>query len=273
MNAKPLLILIVGLSVGIAGTALYFSRQKATLPPAPVTETATAPIAPTPEPITAPPMPVAVATETKPEPTPLPAASTVVGEKESEAATALRKTVDALLAPQYAGQKHELLERLRTSGQLDPVIAELKRRATDDPTNAAIPTTLGEAMLNKVRQLHEAGADVNEVGILAMQADQSFNTALKIDPQNWEAQYVKYSTMYYWPAEPTRDNEAAQHLSGLIDQQEALPQQPHFAQTYVALGTQYQKLGKPDFAAATWKLGLTKFPNDPTLLKKVATVK
>ena len=26
----------------------------------------------------------------------------------------------------------------------------------------------------------------------------------------------------------------------------------------------------PDFAEATWRLGLTKFPNDPTLLKKLA---
>src|SRR4029079_6840350 len=118
----------------------------------------------------------------------------------------------------------------------DQVIAELKQRATENPNDATIPATLGEAMLNKVRVLHESGADVNEVGILAMQADQSFNAALKLDPSNWEAQYVKYSTMYYWPANAERDNEAAQKLSSLIDQQEALPSQPHFAQTYVALG-------------------------------------
>ena len=129
----------------------------------------------------------------------------------------------------------------------------------------ALPTTLGEALLNQVRQLHEAGTDVNEVGILAMQADQSFNAALKIDPSNWEAQFVKYSTMVYWPADAKRDNEAAQKLSGLIDQQETMPQDPHFAQTYLALGNQYQKMGKPDFAETTWRLGLAKFPSAPTL--------
>lgn len=203
-------------------------------------------------------------------PTPTPVENSTPVDSESEAAAAFRKTIDTLLAPQFAGQKQELFDRLRTSGQMDQVIAELQRRAKETPDDASIPTTLGEAMLNKVRLLHEAGADVNEQGILAMQADQSFNVALKIDPSNWEAQFVKYSTMFYWPTDAKRDNEAAQRLANLIDQQETMPQQPHFAQTYIALGNQYQKLGKQDFAEATWQLGLSKFPNDPALQKKLA---
>ena len=84
-------------------------------------------------------------------------------------------------------------------------MAELKQRALENPNDPEIPTTLGEAQLNKVKALHDAGGDPNEIGILAMQADQSFNAALKIDPQNWEANFVKASSMYYWPADPTRD--------------------------------------------------------------------
>ena len=209
--------------------------------------------------------------EIVPESKPIPAANPVPDNSESEAAAAFRKTIDALLSPQLTPrQKHELFEQFHQAGQMDQVIAELKRRATENPNDPEIPTTLGEAQLNKVRVLHESGADVNEVGILAMQADQNFNAALKLDPTNWEAQFVKYSTMFYWPADTVRDNEIAQKLSGLIDQQEALPQQPHFAQTYVALGNQYQKNGKPEFAETTWRLGLAKFPNDPTLQKKLA---
>jgi hypothetical protein len=268
---KSVVILLAGLCVGIAAGALYFKSQKPSLGPAPVVESPPAPIVSAPEPAVAisKPAPPLVAPEAAPAPAP--ATNAVASETEAEAA--FRKTIDALLAPQSFGQKHLLFDQLRTSGQLDQVITELKRRGAEDPTNPAIPTTLGEAMLHKVRQLHEAGADVNEVGILAMQADQSFNAALKIDPANWEAQFVKYSTMVYWPAEPTRDNEAAQKLAGLIDQQEALPQQPHFAQTYIALGNQYQKMGKLDFAEATWRVGLGKFPGDPTLQKKIASLK
>jgi tetratricopeptide (TPR) repeat protein len=264
---KSVVILLAGLCVGIAAGVIYFKMQKPAPAPMPVVESAPAPAVSAPEPAVAINKPV-VAPE--PASAPSPATNAVASNPETEAAAALRKTIDALLSPQITPrEKHALFEQLRQSGQLDQAIAELKRRATDDPTNAQIPTTLGEALLNKVSAIHAAGGDVNEMGILAMQADQSFNAALKLDPANWEAQYVKYSTMVYWPANEARDNEAAQKLSSLIDQQEALPQQAHFAQTYVALGNQYQKMGKTDFAEATWRLGLTKFPNDPTLLKKL----
>jgi len=265
---KASVILVIGLCGGIACAIVYFNRQKALPAPAAVVESVPAVTLPEPEIVVAQ-KPVVAVTTIAPEPAPMPVTNAVPDNLDSEAAAALRKTVDALLSPQLAGQKHELFERLRKAGQMDQVITELKKRAAENPSDPEIPTTLGEAMLNKVRVLHEAGADVNEVGILAMQADQSFNAALKLDPANWEAQFVKYSTMVYWPADAKRDNEAAQMLSSLIDQQEALPQQTHFAQTYVALGNQYQKMGKSDFAEATWKLGLTKFPNDPALQKKL----
>jgi tetratricopeptide (TPR) repeat protein len=209
---------------------------------------------------------------TTPAPAPAPAfvaappiATNAVANEETNS---IRKTVDALLAAREG--KHAMFEQLRKDGQLEAVIAELQQRAVANPKDAAIPTTLGEAQLNLVRQLHESGGDQDQVGILAMQADQSFNTALKIDPKNWEAQFVKASTMFYWPADPTRDASAAQMLSNLIDQQETMPtQSPVFAQTYLALGNQYQKMGKLQEAQATWQLGAQKFPNDPALQQKI----
>lgn len=269
---KSFLLLLVGLGVGLVCSVLYFKSQSPPPAPAPVVEATPAPVVRS-EIIPIEPKPAPVAIETKSEPEPPPATNSAAGTAESEAAAALRKTIDALLNPQFHGQKLALFDRLRTSGQIDDAIAELQRRAKENPEDANIQTTLGEAMLNKVRLLHETGADVNEQGILAMQADQTFNAALKIDPKSWEAQFVKYSTMYYWPANESRDNEAAQKLSSLIDQQEALPSQPQFAQTYVVLGNQYQKMGKSDFAEATWRLGLSKFPDDLSLQKKIASLK
>ena len=146
----------------------------------------------------------------------------------------------------------------------------MKQRAADNPNDPEIPTTLGEAQLNKLKALKDAGGDYNEIGILAMQADQSFNAALKIDPQNWEAQFVKSASMYYWPANPQTDNEVLQRLSGLIDEQGTMPAQPQFAQTYVMLGNEYLKIGQPDKAMATWQLGAQQFPTDPTLQKKIS---
>lgn len=262
---KKIIIPLLCLCVGVVGTIVYFKSQKSPPPIAAPTPTAPATPEPTePAPIVAKPAPAS-------EPaSPPPVASAAPSNPESEAVTALRKTIDLLLTPQYPAHKQELFDRLRTSGQIDSAITELQRRAKESPGDANLHTTLGEAMLNKVRLLHETGADINEQGILAMQADQTFNAALKIDPKNWEAQFVKYSTMYYWPAELQRDAEVAQRLSSLIDQQEALPQQPQFAQTYVVLGNQYLKMGKAEFAEATWRLGLAKFPDDSSLLSKIA---
>jgi tetratricopeptide (TPR) repeat protein len=263
---KSIILFVVACGL-VAGAVIYLNKQKSAPAPAPVAESTPPPAEQSaPEKISV----------VKPEPSPAPAttasdlaqtpaATTASTETNSSPSTnAISKTVDALLAAR--GGKHEMFEQLRKSGQLDAVIAELQQRAAANPTDPEIPTTLGEALLNKVRNLHDSGVtDVNELGILALQADQNFNAALKIDPKNWEAQFVKASSQFYWPPDAQRDANTAQMLSGLIDQQDGMPANPVFAQTYAQLVKQYQKMGKPDEAAATLQLGLQKFPSDPAL--------
>lgn len=266
---KALVIFLIGLCLGIGGTTLYFTRQKAAPAPVPMVEASAAPVPAQPEVVVAVPV-VPPVTSIVSAPAPVPATNSGARDPKAEAAAAFRQRIDTLLSPQLtAAQKREMFDQFRKGGEIDDVIAELKRRGTENPAAPGILTTLGEAQLNKVRLLHESGADANDVGIVAMQADQSFNAALKLDPSNWEAQYVKYSSMFYWPADAARDTDVAQKLAGLIDQQDTLPQQPEFVQTYAALGDQYKKMGKLDFAEATWRLGLAKFPNDATLLRRL----
>jgi hypothetical protein len=80
---------------------------------------------------------------------------------------------------------------------------------------------------------------------------------------------VKSISQTFWPADPARDAQTVQTLSSLIDRQETMAPSPDFAQTYLYLGNEYQKIGQPDKAQATWQIGLQKFPNDPALLKKI----
>lgn len=189
----------------------------------------------------------------------------------------ITKAVDSLLSAKSGKAKNALLRQLVLDGQIDQVIAELQQRAAANPNDPEIPTTTGEAMLNKLRALYEANGgpsgpqNNDEIGILAMQADQQFDAALKIDPQNWEAQFVKSSAQYYWPANPQTDNDTVQRLSSLIDQQDSMAAQPDFAQTYVVLGNEYVKIGQPEKAYATWQLGLSKFPNSGDLQQKVGS--
>jgi tetratricopeptide (TPR) repeat protein len=252
----------------VAGAIIYLHHPKT--PPVPESSPAQAAQTP-PEKIAAPnpELPQTISTNAG-EPPKISTAIPVVSEtKPDDATNAIHQLVDALLTAKSAGQKHALFQQLVQSGQIDAAIAELKQRATDNPSDPEIPTTLGEAQLNKLRALHDAGGDLNDQGILAMQADQSFNAALKIDPANYEAQLVKSISQTFWPADPARDGQVVQTLAGLIDRQETMTPQPDFAQTYLYLGNEYQKIGQPDKALATWQLGLAKFPNDPALLGKI----
>ncbi len=274
MRSSLLLFLVVGSAI-IGGSLVYLCQKKtpAVLPPvavAPAPDTAPTPLpeknytppAPQPQPVVENPPPAA--------PVAAPVQPTAVAPAKSDAAIACSKAVDALLDTNLtAAQKTTLFQQLRKDGQLDRAIAELQQRALDNPNSPEIPTTLGEAQLNKLRAVHDDGGSMNDIAILAMQADQNFNSALKMDPSNYEAQFVKGSALYYWPANPQTDNQAVQILSGLIDQQETMTPQPDFAQAYINLGNQYQKIGQPDKAQATWQLGLGKFPNDSTLRHKV----
>jgi len=151
------------------------------------------------------------------------------------------------------------------------VIAELKQRATENPNDPEILATIGEAQFTELRAMGPS-IDSDAMMVLAMQADQNFADALKIDPSNWEAQFVRTMARYHWPANPQSDNETVQQLSSLIDQQETMASQPLFPETYILLGAEYQKIGQPDKAVATWQLGLVKYPNNLTLQKRIPPI-
>ena len=270
---KSILLIVVAVAL-VAGAVVYLNKQKTPPPPALVTETAPSQPEPKLQEVISNPKPetVTAIVSTNPAPAPVAIATSAAAENNSNDTTnSIRKSVDALLSAKSGLDKHNLFLQLAKDGQLDAAIDELKQRAAANPNDAEIPTTLGEALLNKVRAMREAGiTDPTELGILALQADQQFNAAIKIDPKNWEAQFIKSSTIYYWPPDAQSDGAAAQTLASLIDQQETMPPRPEFAQTYLALGNQYQKMGKTAEAIATWQLGAQKFPGDPALRQKLA---
>jgi hypothetical protein len=70
-------------------------------------------------------------------------------------------------------------------------IEALRQGAEDNPTSAAYPAALGQAQLYRAGEVASNGGTISEMGILGMQADQSFDAALKLDAANWEAQFFK----------------------------------------------------------------------------------
>ena len=201
------------------------------------------------------------ASSAAPASTPAPAASSPATTPPTE----FQKAIDVLVStPTTFQQKQALWQQLREAGKLDLVIAALKQGAADNPSVLNYPLALGEAYINKI----PTARNFNETSILGLEADRSFDSALSLDPSNWEAQFFKAAALARWPAELNRGPEAIQRLSDLIDQQDKLQSRPEFAQSYIVLGNQFQQTGQPDKAQATWLLGLQKFPNDSSLQSK-----
>ena len=262
-------LIIVCLTI-IAGTVIYLNHQK--IPPAPVVVTSSPPAGPAPsgKNVILNPEPSRTALDDANEKAQVSVTNSTSINLKQEAATAFSRLIDVLVSSHASfQQKQEAWKQLRDAGELDQVIAALKQGVADNPGSTEYPVALGVADLQKAGVISQNGGNMDEMGILGMQADQSFDAALKIDPANWGAQFMKAEAMSYWPLEMNKSSEVIQRFSNLIDQQETMSSQPQFAQTYVMLGNEYQKIDQPDKAEATWQLGLSKFPNDPALQKKI----
>ncbi len=188
------------------------------------------------------------------------------GAAPDQAGMDLASAIDTLTSAQatYA-QKQAVRDQLRRSGRLGEAVGALKQLAAQNPNDAGIATALGVAEIAQLRTLAENGGDQNAVAILAMQADQSFNAALAVDPTNWEAQFMKAASLAHWPAALGKGPEVIQRLSALVAQQESGTPQPQFAYTYVMLGQQYQAAGQADKATQVFQQGLALYPLDTNL--------
>ncbi len=188
------------------------------------------------------------------KPTPPPAASA-----ES---IALAAAIDTLVSPKSTYmEKQAAWKQILDSGHIEDVLADLEQRATNDPNNPNIASVLGQAYLKACGTTK----DIRSQAVWAMQADRAFDTALSLDPANWDARFTKAVAMTYWPADLKKGPEVIDQFNTLIQQQEAQTPQPQFAQTYAFLGRQYEKSGQPDLARQVWERGAALYPDNKKL--------
>jgi tetratricopeptide (TPR) repeat protein len=159
------------------------------------------------------------------------------------------------------------LKQLQDSGRLADAAAELEQRMANDPNNAMYPAALGQTYM----RMCATTTDVRQQAVWAMNADYDFETALNLDPSNWDARYNKAVMMSYWPANLNKGDEVVQQFNTLITQQEQQPPQPQFAQTYEWLGKQYQKTGQTSAAQQVWQRGAALYPDNQALQNLLAT--
>jgi tetratricopeptide (TPR) repeat protein len=268
---KKLMYIILGVAVIGGGIVFSASRQKNPVVPPAQARTESSPNPATENnPPAQPPVATPAPAQSVPADTGNSKPAVIASATETSVRTVdadIKQAIETLLSTRLTHeQRRDILKKLNESGKLGQAIAELEQQAASDPSNAAYPTALGQAYLEQAATTQ----DVPDKAILAMQAVKSFDAALSLDPSNWEAAFTKAAVMSHYPAELNQGQAVIDQFTQLINQQEAQPSQPQFAQTYVLLGDQYQKLGRNDYALATWQSGAALFPGNSTLQKRLA---
>ena len=263
---KRTILILAGLAA-LSGVAVYYTTQshkpaESPVPPV-LAEPAAAPAS-------------ADAPRQKPRPTAQPesrpqsAASNTASSAPapgSVEAVAFQAALDTLVSPKMTfAQKQAAWKQLTDSGRLADAAAELEKLMAGDPNNAMYPAELGQAYL----KLCATTKDVRAQAVWAMNADVDFDTALSLDPSNWEARFTKAVAMSYWPDNLNKGPDVIQQFNTLISQQEQQAPQPQFAATYEWLGKQYQKTGQMAAAQQVWQRGAALFPDNQSLQNLLA---
>jgi tetratricopeptide (TPR) repeat protein len=167
--------------------------------------------------------------------------------------------------PPMSREQNELWERIRESGRIDEVIAELERQAAADPTSPDAQVAVGGALLQKL--LAEPGT--TSMFELAEAADEAFDRALELDETHWIARFTKAIALSRQPAFMGKSGEAIEQFEILVEQQARGAPLPEHAQVHLYLGSLYQQTGSASKALEAWRRGLALFPDDPRLRAQV----
>ena len=188
---------------------------------------------------------------------------------EDEASLAdipIERLMESLIDARFSAGDAALFQKVRDAGRMDEVLEAFQRYAEEHPDDPVAQVMLGRAYLEK---LFGVGM-TPEAGVLAAQADAAFDSALAIDDHNWEARFMKAVSLSNWPAFLGKQGEAIEQFTILREQQEQLPNDDRFAQTYLVLGNMHLQVGEKEKALEAWRAGLERFPGNPDLRQQIA---
>lgn len=195
------------------------------------------------------------------------AAFGAAGEAKADPGSFGPDEIDAALARlDEIGNNEEaqlVWRELYVKGQARTVLDALAARTPDDDANAQ--TELGLANLWCLFQAQGAG----DAMYFADGADTAFQRALAIDGTNWGARFARAVMLTNLPAVQGRASEAIAEFRTLIAQQEESEPRAQHAESYLYLGNMYQQIGEPEKAAAAWREGSRRFPDNEALARQL----
>jgi hypothetical protein len=169
------------------------------------------------------------------------AAGAALAESEGDASPAQAKfstAEEVILAMQAADgwdAQMAAMQAAADAGLLDAVIEELEKRAELQPDSESAQLELAVGYLQKVFST----TNPIETGTWAMKLDGTYDKALAINDQSWDARFGKAMSLSNWPAFTGKQGEAIRQFEILRGQQADAASRPEFAQTYLILGNMY----------------------------------
>lgn len=161
--------------------------------------------------------------------------------------------------------RSRLWKELFDEGLGDQVLAEFEARAEREPSNPDARVDLANAYLQKLFNAPMGP----ESGVWGTKADKSFDAALALDANHWDARFGKAVALSNWPSFLGKQPEAIKHFEVLIEQQSRLSKQPAHVHTHLILGNMYLQMGQKEKALATWQQGAALFPDNEALRKQL----
>lgn len=167
----------------------------------------------------------------------------------------------------------ETLDRYKTVcdsfSVLDRGINYIKQLISQGKDIPELHTILGLFYIDKIKKVGDI-----EKGFLAGSALEEFDKALMLDSLSWSALYSRGMLYLNMPPEFAQYELALKDFQKLIRiQNRADSLEDYFVLSYISLGDLYAKMGKMKEAEKIWKDGLTLFPKNTELQKRIQSVK
>jgi tetratricopeptide (TPR) repeat protein len=183
------------------------------------------------------------------------------GDPAAAKFTTVEEAILAMQAAEGWDAQMAAMQAAADAGLLDAIIEELEKRAELQPDSEGAQLDLAAGYLQKVFST----TNPIETGTWAMKLDGTYDQALAINDQSWEARFGKAMSLSNWPAFTGKQGEAIRQFEILRGQQSNAASRPEFSQTYLILGNMYQQSGRMDEARAAWQDGADRFPSNADL--------
>jgi tetratricopeptide (TPR) repeat protein len=171
--------------------------------------------------------------------------------------------LDGLLGQPFgATSASRLFNRLiQNPDRFDATVDRLRKEIEKDPKNAELHVALATALLSRIASM----APSPQQGMLWMEASASYDKAIELEPNHWQARYGKAFGTSMAPEFVGMRPEAIRQFEELVAIQETQALAPEHAQVYYRLGTLYKDAGNPAKAREIWAKGRKLFPDNVSM--------